>query len=364
MDVGVFMLFQNHPNLDQTDYQVYKNELKICDMIEPLGFDSLWSVEHHFTNYTMCPNVVQFLSYMAGRTENIKLGSAVIIVPWHKDPMRVATDISMLDNMSDGRMLLGLGRGIGRVEYDGFGIDMNESRGRFHESCEMIMKGLEAGRFEAHEGDYFNQIARDIRPAPLKSFADRTYMACQSPESADVVAEFGAKLMVFAISPWESRAADVGRYREGFRKHHGREPDPITANVFMICDEDAGRAEEMANKYMPDYWQSALQHYEMDGTHFEGIKGFEFYAKSAGTMREMPGDRMGTMYTNNQVHGTPQQCMDQINRIIELAGPINLNVAISFAGMPYDYVEKSVSLFANKVLPELKAIDTTVKAAE
>ena len=74
-------------------------------MAEPLGFDSMWGVEHHFDDYTMCPDVLQFLTYMAGRTKTAKLGSMVVVLPWH-DPIRVAEQISMLDHVSDGRMIL------------------------------------------------------------------------------------------------------------------------------------------------------------------------------------------------------------------------------------------------------------------
>ena len=108
MDVGAALIFQGtDPSL--ADRDVYLNELKMGDLAIDLGFQSIWSVEHHFTDYTMCPDVTQFLSYWAGRNPDVLLGSMVIVLPWH-DPMRVAEEISMLDNMSDGRMVLGVGQ--------------------------------------------------------------------------------------------------------------------------------------------------------------------------------------------------------------------------------------------------------------
>ena len=73
MHVGMSTVFQN-PDKGLTDYEVYRNELRLADLAEPLGYESIWGVEHHFTDYTMCPDVLQFLSYMAGRTERAKLG--------------------------------------------------------------------------------------------------------------------------------------------------------------------------------------------------------------------------------------------------------------------------------------------------
>ena len=85
MKVGMSIFMQN-TNDKWTDYEVYQNDLKLADLAEPLGFDSIWSVEHHFTPYTMVPDVLQFLTYMAGRTTKIELGSMVVVLPWH-DPV-------------------------------------------------------------------------------------------------------------------------------------------------------------------------------------------------------------------------------------------------------------------------------------
>jgi alkanesulfonate monooxygenase SsuD/methylene tetrahydromethanopterin reductase-like flavin-dependent oxidoreductase (luciferase family) len=88
MDVGLSIIFQGvDPKL--TDKQVYQNDLALGDLAEGLGFQSIWGVEHHFTDYTMCPDVTQFLSYWAGRNPNLGLGTMVMVLPWH-DPMRVA----------------------------------------------------------------------------------------------------------------------------------------------------------------------------------------------------------------------------------------------------------------------------------
>src|ERR671936_2079184 len=126
MHVGFGPLFQT-PGNRLSDAEVYRQELRLAEMAEPMGFGSVWSVEHHFTDYTMCPDVLQFLTYMAGRTQRARLGSMVVVLPWH-DPMRVAEEVSMLDNISGGRLILGLGRGAGKIEFDGFRQAMDESR--------------------------------------------------------------------------------------------------------------------------------------------------------------------------------------------------------------------------------------------
>ena len=75
MHVGMAAVFQN-PGKARSDRDVYVNELRLADLAEPLGFQSIWGVEHHFTDYTMCPDVLQFLTYMAGRTQHTQLACA------------------------------------------------------------------------------------------------------------------------------------------------------------------------------------------------------------------------------------------------------------------------------------------------
>ncbi len=160
MHVGYGVAFQN-PGNAISDAEVYRNELRLCEMAEPLGFDSVWSVEHHFDDYTMCPDVLQFLSYMAGKTSKVKLGSMVVVLPWH-DPIRVAEQISLLDHISNGRFILGLGRGLARIEYEGFRLDQNEGRNLFVEYAELV---LNATRKRLHRRRQVHQTAASRHPS-------------------------------------------------------------------------------------------------------------------------------------------------------------------------------------------------------
>jgi len=154
MHVGMTTFFQNIGHA-MSDAAVYAHEMSMADLAEPLGFDSLWSAEHHFDDYTMCPNVAQFLTYMAGRTRKVKLGSMVMVLPWH-DPVRLAEEASVLDHLSGGRVILGIGRGLGRIEFRGFRLNMGESRTRFAEYAQAILQGLETGHIE-YDGEYLKQ---------------------------------------------------------------------------------------------------------------------------------------------------------------------------------------------------------------
>src|SRR5439155_15713201 len=162
---------------------------------------------------------------------------------------------SMLDSISGGRLILGLGRGAGKVEFDGFRQPMDESRQRFVESAEMLLRGLEQGYCE-YEGQLIRQPRADIRPRPFKSFRGRTYAAAVSPESMRIMAELGVGILIVPQKPWKEVARELDAYRTIFREVNAADaPPPISAG-WTFCDEDADRAREQARRYIGGYWDT------------------------------------------------------------------------------------------------------------
>jgi alkanesulfonate monooxygenase SsuD/methylene tetrahydromethanopterin reductase-like flavin-dependent oxidoreductase (luciferase family) len=160
------------------DQETYQDELSLMEMAEGLGFDSVWALDHHFTGYVMSPNPTELLAYVAGRTRRIQLGTAVIVLPWH-DPVEIAENIALLDVLSGGRTIFGFGRGAATVEYNGFRINMEESRDRFVESAQIIRKGLMQESF-SFDGKYYkipeiqSGISRDFRQDGIRRADNRT----------------------------------------------------------------------------------------------------------------------------------------------------------------------------------------------
>jgi alkanesulfonate monooxygenase SsuD/methylene tetrahydromethanopterin reductase-like flavin-dependent oxidoreductase (luciferase family) len=360
MHVGMAAVFQN-PGRAQSDRDVYVNELRLAELAEPLGFESVWGVEHHFTDYTMCPDVLQFLSYMAGRTRTIQLGSMVVVLPWH-DPMRVAEEVSMLDNLSGGRLILGMGRGAGKVEFDGFRLSMDESRPRFVECAEMLLRGLEQGYCE-YDGAFVKQPRAAIRPAPFKSFRGRTYAAAVSPESVRIMAELGVGILIIPQKPWKEVARELEAYREVYRQVNRVDaPPPISAG-WTFCDPSGARAEEMARRYIGGYYQTVLDHYQFQGDHLAHTKGYEYYGKMAEKIHQYGTDTVIDYFMNLQVWGTPEQCYEKIVDIHARTGNSHYVGVFGYAGMPHDEAERNLRLFARDVMPELQKLDTTAAPA-
>jgi alkanesulfonate monooxygenase SsuD/methylene tetrahydromethanopterin reductase-like flavin-dependent oxidoreductase (luciferase family) len=353
MRIGMAAICQN-PLDERNDGDVYQQELRLASLAEPLGFDSLWSVEHHFTDYTMVPDVLQFLAYFAGRTTRIQLGSMVVVLPWH-DPMRAAEEISMLDHQSGGRFVLGIGRGAGRVEFEGFRLDMGESRERFVEAAQIVLKGLESGFCEL-DGKFYRQPRRAIRPKPQGTFRGRTYAAAVSPESARIMAELGIGILVIPQKPWDTIDAELAMYRRIYRETNGADaPKPIIAG-WVFCDPDEKRARELATRWIGGYWETAQRHYEFGGEHFAKTKGYEFYAEMSAAQQRHSAKAATEAYLDLQVWGTPAMCQDRIVKTTDRMGSDQFTCVFSYAGMPYAEAERNLRLFAHEVMPKLQRV--------
>lgn len=353
MHVGMSVVFQN-PERARPDHEVWHDELKLADMAEPLGYQSVWTVEHHFTDYMLAPNPMQFLTWVAARTKDVQLGSMVAVLPWH-DPLRLAEQITMLDILSGGRLILGIGRGAALVEFDGFRVPMDESRPRFAESAEMLLDGLERGWVE-YDGEYIKQPRRDIRPAPFKSFKDRCYAASVSPASIPMMAKLGVGLLIIPQKPWPEVEKELAEYRKQYREIRGEEaPAPIFAG-WTFVDEDAGRAEEMALKYIAGYFKTVLKHYEFASPHLASTKGYEYYGKIADKIAEIGEDKFVEFFMSLQVYGTPEKCFETIVRTRERLGSDTFIGVFSYTGMPHEEAARNMRLFASDIMPELKKL--------
>ncbi len=355
MHVGMAAIFQN-PDREagHSDYSVYQKDMKLALMAESQGFDSVWGIEHHFTDYTMMPDVVDFLSFVGGACRKVKLGTMVVVLPWN-DPMRVAEKMSMLDCMSDGRALFGIGRGLARVEFEGFRLNMGDSRERFVESAEMILQGLEQGYCE-YDGKHIKQPRARIRPEPFKSFRNRTYAAAVSAESSQIMAKLGIGILVIPQKPWEVHAQELKDYNDLFMQMHGvAAPRPLVAG-WVMCDKDGAKAEALARQYISGYWRSVVKHYEMNSDHFSSTKGYEYYSRLNETIEQMGIDGMADFFMNLQVWGTPEQCFEKIRDIHSRTDCCGFNGVFSYAGMPLEIGRSNQSLFAREVLPELKKL--------
>ena len=339
----------------RSDASVVAEHMALGDLAEPLGFDSLFALEHHFTGYAMSPAPTQLLAYYAGRTKRIALGTAVIVLPWH-DPVRVAEQIALLDIMCGGRCLFGFGRGAATIEYAGFRIPMEEARPRFVEAAKIVVKALTEEAFE-WDGEFFKIPRTSIRPRPISHPERRFYASSVSPESAEIMARLGFGVLVVMQNEWPKAAEDIQRYRDiASAVGHTPRPPIILTNISVA--ESRAEAQERAVTYLSRKWDSIDNHYHFSDGHLASVKGYEFYGGMAKTYSKMKDEgfrkKATEFYVKIQIVGTPDECLQQVAELHRLTGVDHLVTEFAFGGMPHEQAELNMRLFADRVMPMLQ----------
>ena len=352
MDVGLMMIFSSYGWENIGDDQVWDEDLRLARQAPGLGFDVLWSAEHHFFDYSFCPDNLQLMTYLAGVCPGIDLGTAAVIVPWH-DPLRVAEQAAVLDLLCKGRLRLGLGRGLARREFAAFRGTMDESRARFDEAAPMIVNALRTGWIEGN-GTHYKQPRIEIRPRPKYSFDGRIYAVASSEDSVDSAARLGAHMVMFSDRPWPMRLPAIQRNRELFRKYHGVDAPALMITDFCICALTLDEAEGLARKHMGKFVESNFHHYEFLGEHFATVKGYDAYAQKAEIARKGGLEGAVEGFMKAAVWGTPDRIVRELETRRTAVGDFELNASFRFGGIPYAQAETSLRLFAKEVLPELK----------
>jgi alkanesulfonate monooxygenase SsuD/methylene tetrahydromethanopterin reductase-like flavin-dependent oxidoreductase (luciferase family) len=177
-----------------------------------------------------------------------------------------------------------------------------------------------------------------------------------SPESVEQAAQLGARLMIFSQQTWEMfKDGALTEYRKSFRAHHAAEPPPPVTGDLVFCHEDAERAEELAMHYMPNYFLTIIQHYEIMGEHFKEAKGYEHYASASDAFKQVGLEIAANVYCSVQTWGTPETILEKLRWRRELLGDFELNMVVNYGGLPLEEAEKSLRLFSKEVLPELQS---------
>ena len=336
-------------NLDET--------LAMGELVEPLGYDSIWATEHYGSAYSMQPNPLQYLAYWAGRTKRVDVGTAVVVAPWW-NPVRLASEINMLDILLQGRRLhLGIGRGVAPHEYASLGYPIEESHAYYYDVVNAIRAADGAERF-SFDGDVYQIPETTIRPQARHKgdVTTRIKAAFSTKASAQMAAENGLGQMFVSGDDLPAMTAQVRQFNQ-IRAELGMEPDQPTTLLWMYCAETESEAEE-GWEYFHNQLTAAQHHYfEWNNPGFEGVHGYEEYlerqAADVGVADASLAARRET-----QPIGTPDEIIDKIKTVQHAISLEMLVVHMFYGGMPREKAEKSLRLFAEKVLPAVQAMPT------
>ncbi|MEX0683085.1 MAG: LLM class flavin-dependent oxidoreductase [Dehalococcoidia bacterium] len=352
MKFGTFHLFQKPPGWSDAD--VFKAELDQIEKAEELGFDGVWLAEHHFQWYGIGTDLMQLGAWAAARTERVRIGTAIVTLPFH-NPVRLAEQAATLDIISGGRLDFGVGRGYQAAEFAGFNVSMDESRGRFNECVEILVRAWTEDSF-SYDGQYTQVHDVSVLPKPLQKPHPPIYVASwMTPETVRYAAEHGYPIMSPAGLAADQIKTNHQLYREAL-EIGGRSASGIDlpALVHVYVDESEDRAKEVGVEYSRRYGASlttlgspAAKGAELP-TGYETYQGFEQGRHLRETRQEL------------MLFGSP----DTVARRVEwLREELGVNYALcwmNMGGLEHERVLRSMQLFAREVMPRFRPVESTL----
>jgi alkanesulfonate monooxygenase SsuD/methylene tetrahydromethanopterin reductase-like flavin-dependent oxidoreductase (luciferase family) len=261
----------------------------------------------------------------------------------------------MLDALlgPDRDILCGVGRGLGRREYQGLSVDQNEARGRFDEGIQILQQLLKTGRC-SFEGEFWNVKDVRLRPQPERDLSQQLFCAGGTAETVQIIAKHDVKPLSIPTTSLDLALAGARTYAN-LRKQAGHGPAHNKLALWTYCSESAAEAEQSLD-YIKRYSDSALRHYELLGTHLKDIKGYETYAATAEVLRANP-DAFAQGFLQDHPIGTPDQIIKQTQLLAETFGTSEIMFIFKYGGIPLAKAEKSMQLFAKEVLPALHELN-------
>src|SRR5437588_5867418 len=209
---------------------------------EALGLTSSFVVEHHFTGFGQVSASLNLLTFLAARTSTLRLGTAVLVLPWH-NPVLLAEQAATIDLLSGGRLEFGVGKGYRHHEFSGFCIPMAEADARFNESLDVIVKCWTSKQRFSHHGKYWRFEDIIVEPPTAQKPHPPMWMAAGAPESIGQVAERGFNLLLDQFASFETVAERIATFKAAVEAR-GRAFDPMdigVARAFYVAKDRADK---------------------------------------------------------------------------------------------------------------------------
>jgi probable F420-dependent oxidoreductase len=352
MKFSAFLLF-HRPDDRRSVAEVYDYNLRVADLLEELGFDGLWVSEHHFRDYGTCPNIFTMLSYLAARTERIRLGSGVVVLPLH-NPIHVAEEAAQVDLLSGGRLEMGVGRGYQSIEFDGFGIDLAEARDRFDEALEVIT-GLWTQETFHHEGRFYRTGEVSLTPRPLQTPHPPLAVAAVSPETVERYARRGLPILADPAAPFRKvhRAAETWHAIAAEAGHDTSAVDLVVSrSVWLAPTVEQARADQEAFEKAFDRNRIFNEKSApIDSRTGKTAKGFEYWEG-----RYLKGGSVGNDFRWEQLEviGDPERVIGQVAMLQEFGFHHLMCDFGSTRHIPFEDMKRAITFFAKEVIPAFR----------
>jgi alkanesulfonate monooxygenase SsuD/methylene tetrahydromethanopterin reductase-like flavin-dependent oxidoreductase (luciferase family) len=322
-------------------WQQYDERIELIQHAEELGFYGYHIAEHHFTTLDMAPSPIVFLAAAARRTTRIRLGTMVLCLPLYH-PTRLIQEICMIDQLSHGRFMPGVGRGIRDVEHEWFGSDIYQTRDAYDEVLAVLLQGLSTGRI-THHGKRFHYDDVPVHFAMLQKPYPRLWYAGNLQNAAEQgMNALGRGSREQVELYWRIWQAGLDRRDPRFL---GEEPMVGSTRHIVIAETDA-EATSLARRAFLAY----AEHFHATEVRIAG--GLPPHA----ALPQPGGVNFAQMWESGQVlAGSVATVRDKLRRFVDSIGPKHnyLCAAFQWGDLTTDEARRSLGLFATEVKPAL-----------
>ena len=333
MKFGIFVFGDNHPELGRSNQEYFEEVLTMADWAEELGFDSFWLGEHHLYWYGTCVSPPMIIAALGQRTKRIRLGPAVAVPPFH-NPLVIAEEYALADNLCNGRLEFALGSGFSPVEFEQFGITMDEAKEKFWEATDIIRKAWTQESF-SHHGKHYHYENISLYVKPLQKPMPPTWLAASSDETLNRAGALGLPMMGIPFAR-SNNLADVKTkndlYLDAYRKAGHKAPPEIMVAMPVFLHTDGDDAVEAARPY----YQRNISFHK---TH------------------RRPGSKIPQLDNIKQERLALFTDPDDAGEILRAYEKIGVNYVIgivNFGGVPMTDVRRTMELMAQEVFPKLR----------
>jgi alkanesulfonate monooxygenase SsuD/methylene tetrahydromethanopterin reductase-like flavin-dependent oxidoreductase (luciferase family) len=286
---------------------------------EALGYVSTFLVEHHFTGFGQVSATLNFLTWIAARTTTLRLGTAVLVLPWH-NPVLLAEQAATLDLLSGGRLDFGIGKGYRTNEFTGFCMPIDEAEARFDECLEVVLKSWTLDTPWSHQGPYWQYKDVVVEPPTAQKPHPPVWMGAGSPASIKKVAAQGYNMLLGQFDSLEKVSESIALFKAEVEAQ-GRPFEPMSVAVARSLNVVTTAAE----------YEQAI------ATRMAGRRRTQNLAQRPNFNDTRQAAETGTLY------GTPDQISDKLQALHDVGAEyVLLNTP---AGLP------SLRRFAQEIMP-------------
>jgi alkanesulfonate monooxygenase SsuD/methylene tetrahydromethanopterin reductase-like flavin-dependent oxidoreductase (luciferase family) len=316
--------------------QHYENRLRLAEVYDREGFHAYQIAEHHSTPLGIAGSPSVFLSAVAQRTKRLRIGTLVYTLPL-VNPLRLLEEVCMLDQMSGGRLELGVGRGSSPYELAYFGVTAEASATLYKEGYAVLMQGLQSKVID-FEGQHYRFKSVPVELECVQKPTPPIWYGLSAPAAVPWTAENGINIVCNTAAEKVRPVTD--RYREiwAATPHAAHKPHPLMAIGRHIVVAETREAALASGKRGFDRWYASLQHlWRVHGnpmTHYP-----------------VPEDFMAAVDAGFVLVGTPDQVEEGLRREIETAGVNYVLTRFAFGNLSFEEELRSATLFAREVMP-------------